>query len=151
MYYDDEDEPVINSGIDLGNLILEKTFGNNSAEEMFVFLLTMEAMKTKDAFAEFRLGEHFYLKKDYGRALFWLGKSAEQGYSVAQYYLGEHFFLKKDYERAFFWLTKSAEQGYSVAQYYLATCYEEGLGTFQSFEKAAEQGYYGPHLTLAEI
>ena len=126
MYYDDEDEPVINSGIDLGNLILEKTFGNNSAEEMFVFLLTMEAMETKDAFAEFRLGEHFYLKKDYGRALFWLGKSAEQGYSVAQYYL--------------------------------ATCYEEGLGTFQSFEKAnfwyekaAEQGYYGPHLTLAEI
>ena len=56
-----------------------------------------------------------------------------------------------------YWYTKAAEQGYTVAQEELGTCYYEGKGVAQDYEKAvywytkaAEQDYSVAQFRLAE-
>ena len=65
--------------------------------------------------------------KDPKKAIYWLKKSAEQGYAKAQHELGEYYYNETaDYKEAEFWLRKSDEQGHPLSPYYLATMYEEG-------------------------
>lgn len=58
MYYEDKNEPVINSGNDLEILILEKVFEDNSLEKIIRIGLYNRSHKNKRCFAEFRAGEH---------------------------------------------------------------------------------------------
>ena len=98
-----------------------------------------------------RLTAAYLSKPDYQKAIVWLQKSAEQGYSFAQndlgYWYGKGYGVGKDTEKAFYWYKKAAEQGNETALYNVAICYEKGLGVQQSksdafywYKKAADQG-----------
>lgn len=94
----------------------------------------------------------FYPKEsDYQKAIVWLQKSAEQGYSSAQNNLGYWYMhgygVNKDLEQSFYWYKKAAEQGHKKALYNVAVCYEYGYGVKKSesdafywYKKAADQG-----------
>lgn len=103
---------------------------------------------------EFKLGNNFYKKGDYKKAVYWYQKSAERGHDVAQFILAVSYFngkgIAKDYKQAFHWFKKSAEQGNADAQYNLAQMYKNGIGVSKNdkqaffwFRKHAEQGNDG--------
>ena len=60
------------------------------------------------------------MKKDYGEALKWYQKAADQGNSDAQFILGFMYSkgdgVKKDYGEALKWCQKAADQGHDGAQ-----------------------------------
>jgi len=64
--------------------------------------------------------------------LYWMLKSAEQGYLSAQTFLAGHYRSGRggnpDLEKAIFWYNKAAEQGDPESQLELAISYEGGLG-----------------------
>lgn len=64
-----------------------------------------------------------------------LQKSAKQGDAEAQYQLGVYYFFDDD-EKAFEWFSKAAGQGHATAHYNLSTCYGNGRGVAQNYEKA---------------
>ena len=77
---------------------------------------------------QFYLGAMFsegiYVKKDIDRALYWISKSAENGFPAAQYiyalYLFDGKYIPVDYQNGEFWLRKAATNNYSDAQNTLA-------------------------------
>jgi len=60
------------------------------------------------------------ISKDYGKAVYWYTKAAEQGYATAQNNLGICYEngqgVPKDNVKAVSWYTKAAEQGNENAQ-----------------------------------
>jgi len=83
-------------------------------------------------------------EKDFQRALDWLIKSAEQGYSNAQFELGKYYLQINtendviDTTKAVEWLKKAAESNHAGAQYILGDCYEQGCGIDADFQKALD-------------
>ena len=75
------------------------------------------------AWAQNDLGKHYGSKGDYGKAIEWFLKAAEQGNSVAQYNLGDCYLrgngVQRDKDKALKWITKAAEQGNPQAQHEL--------------------------------
>ncbi|MDR2564203.1 MAG: sel1 repeat family protein, partial [Prevotellaceae bacterium] len=93
------------------------------------------------------------VKQDYGEAVKWFRKSAEQGEAHGQNILGVMYLygtagVKQDYGEAVKWFRKSAEQGLAQGQDYLGLMYDNGFGIEQDrkeaikwYRKAAKQGY----------
>ena len=97
-----------------------------------------------------RGGENCHVK-DFGEAVKWYRKAAEQGDAQAQrnlglcYYYGEG--VAKDFGEAVKWLRRGAGQGDAQAQRLLGVCYEYGNGIEKNlaeaacwYRKAADQG-----------
>ncbi len=90
--------------------------------------------------------------KDYKQSLYWMTKSADQGYARAQYNLGLFYYnggygVSQNFEQAVFWFKCSSEKGYAPAQFVLGQMYCEGKGLPQNYKqaiswytKAAKQG-----------
>ncbi len=61
--------------------------------------------------------------QDYGQAIGWYRKAADQGYAPAQFNLGVMFAtgqgVPQDYGQAIGWYRKAADQGYARAQFSL--------------------------------
>ena len=72
------------------------------------------------------------ITKDYGQAVNWFRKGAEQGNADAQrnlalmYYRGQG--VVQNYDQAFKWTRKAAEQGNAQGQAMLADMYENEIG-----------------------
>ena len=79
------------------------------------------------------------VRKDIGRGLNLIMKSANQGFARAQNYLGVTYYdgneVEQDYKEAFDWYGKAAVQGYPDAEYNLAVMYGLGKGTRQDFSE----------------
>jgi TPR repeat protein len=118
-----------------------------------------------NATAQFYLGACYEqglgVSKSYTQALYWYGKSAEQGFAVAQFNLGNSYYngneVTQDYEQAVYWYRKAAEQELALAQLYLGNCYGYDDGVTQNsseavywWRKAAKKGYSGAQFRLAE-
>jgi TPR repeat protein len=89
--------------------------------------------------------------QNYGEALHWYRKAADQGNVKAQYALGYLDYMgegvPQNLNEAFNWYHKAAEQGDSKAQYALGLSFYEGRGVAQDrvesarwYRKAADQG-----------
>ncbi len=111
------------------------------------------AAEQGDATAQAELG-YFYglgVAKDYGEAVRWYTKAAEQGNGEAQKGLGDCYYyglgVAKDYGEAVRWYAKAAEQGLASAQCNLGICCEYGQGRKKDpveaanwYRNAAEKG-----------
>ena len=95
---------------------------------------------------QYTLGKLFMREEfmDIKKAVEWLTKSAEQGYSESQYNLGSIYYLgageivKQNYEIAIKWFTKAAIQNHVQAQYYLGLGYYTGEHTTLDYKKSFE-------------
>jgi TPR repeat protein len=137
-------------------LLPSSSFAGMSPEEVKAFESYRAKAMKGDPGAQHTLGFFYYsgegVLKDYGQAVLWLRKAAEQGYAEAQYSLGlccaKGEGVAKDYNQAVLWFRKAAEQGHAEAQYDLGLSYHLGEGVLKEygqavlwFRKAAEQGY----------
>lgn len=108
-----------------------------------------------DARAQNHLGTRFedgrHVARDFGRAVFWYRKSAEQGYPEGQLNLGRMYRgglgVERDERRAAYWYRAAARQGAAAAQFFLGVMYESGRGverdpvkSWMWFSLAADQG-----------
>jgi len=99
-----------------------------------------------DAQAQFALGNYYFdgrgVAQDYGQALTWYRKSADQGYAPALNQLGymhQHKFgLPRDYKRALNYYRLAAKKGYAQAEYNLGVMYQSGLGAKRDNKQACE-------------
>ena len=109
--------------------------------------------------AQNKLGNEYYVNKNFETAIKWYTKAGEQGHAGAQCYLGLCYEsgegVTKDMQKAVEWYTKAAEwymkaaeQGDAEAQYGLGWCYYYGKGVPQNhteavkwYTKAAKQGH----------
>jgi hypothetical protein len=78
--------------------------------------------------------------RDYGQAVAWYRKAAEQGNAKAQFFLGGMYYVgegvTRDYGQAAVWYRKAAEQGDAQAQFNLGWMYQEGKGVTRDYEAA---------------
>jgi TPR repeat protein/superfamily I DNA/RNA helicase len=147
-----ENETLINVLIDLEpDTGMTDNKGLSASQIVKTFTDTI-AEKKHNAEKEFQLYLDCFDENDVQinqKALFWLTKSAEGGFSEAQNQLaGGYQEAKKDYKQALFWFKKAAEQGHLDAQNNLGIFYQKGFGGNQDYkkamywyEKAAEQGH----------
>ena len=95
--------------------------------------------------AQFALGNIYYNKGDYSKAVDLFYKAAEQGFAPAQNRLGECYAEgkianRKDYDKAAAWYQKAVKQDNNAkALFNLGRCYENGWGVKQSLHEAANQ------------
>ena len=86
----------------------------------------------------------FEFPQDYGRAVIWLTKAAEQGDTLAKFYLAQCYEegtgVKKDLAKAFCWYKSAAESDCQIPWVLskLAECYENGIGVEIDVDKAIE-------------
>jgi TPR repeat protein len=91
------------------------------------------------------------VKQDFGEAVRWYRKAADQGHAIAQINLGSMFKngqgVKQDFSEAMRWYRKAADQGHVDAQLNLGIMFESGQGVKQDFgeakrwyRKAADRG-----------
>lgn len=126
------------------------------AEKLF-----LKAAEQGNAFAQYQLGKLYLggedsVKKDTGKAVWWLEKSAEQNNSFAQYQLGNLYLngdgVPKDISKAESYLLASAEQENPYAMYrygcLLRDEYEANEEALRWIEKAAMQEHPGALYTL---
>jgi hypothetical protein len=94
----------------------------------------------------------FGIAQDYGEAVKWYRRSAEQELPAGQFNLGaayqNGFGVEKDYVEAARWYRLSAEHGFAVAENNLGMMYHDGLGVKKDyaeavkwFRRSAEHGY----------
>lgn len=113
------------------------------------------AVESTDAIAQLNEGIRYYKgegqTQDYKQAIYWFGKSAEQGNVIAQTTLGYIYFkgegVPQDHAQAIHWYTKAAEHGDVNAQRSLGSLYFNPDGVPRDYAqalvwytKAAEQG-----------
>lgn len=119
---------------------IKNIFGNNGIYGSAKGSVSSDAATTEplDADGQFNLGEKFYnglgAELDYGEALDWYLKSAEQGNAKAQYRLGQMYGnglgTARNDDESEKWYLKSAEQGNADAMYSLGGKYMwKGLRT----------------------
>lgn len=125
-----------------------------------------KAANLGDAFAQFRMGFHYYLpkgvKQDYAVAFKWFSKAAQAGRPEAQTLLAEMYYhgrgVAKDEQQAFVWYSKAANQNEPAAQTALGTFYKLGIGVGTNlaqavnwYEKAANNGNHKAQLHLGDM
>jgi TPR repeat protein len=80
------------------------------------------------------------VSRDYGEAIKWYRRAADQGYHQAQHNLGVMYYngygLSPDYAEAAKWFRKAALQGNELAQYNLGLMYANGRGLPQDYVQA---------------
>ena len=93
-----------------------------------------------DMIAQCELGMFYETQGKYDEAMFWLMKSAEQGYDLAQYQVAVNYEkglgVDKDYSKAARYFLLSAQQGFKSSMFEIATLYEIGKGVERSSEKS---------------
>jgi TPR repeat protein len=102
-----------------------------------------------DPHAQYKLGKAYIggqgLLPDIPKAVFWLGKSAEQGNAEAQASLGALYELgtggpgnvRHDLHAAVYWYRKAAKQGLASAQQSLGAMYYQGRALPKDYAQAA--------------
>lgn len=100
----------------------------------------------------------YFLFKSEEKAIYWYGKSAEQGYPLCQYSLARMLAKKNEYSAAFPWFLKAAKQNYPLSQYAIGRMYSEGKGVARDvkmaaywMKKAADQNVTQAQLFLATM
>lgn len=77
---------------------------------------------------------------DYANIIYWLRKSAKEGYLGAQYMMGVAYYkgigVKVDYFEAVQWWRSSAYQGHGLSQFNIGVCYLRGTGVPYDFVEA---------------
>ncbi|EXX57741.1 uncharacterized protein OCT59_028835 [Rhizophagus irregularis] len=121
----------------------------------------IKSAENGDSASQYYIGNWYYIKKDYNKAIEWYLKSSEGGNIKAMYILGccyeYEYGVMKDEKKAFELYLKSAEGGYKHALSELGGCYYHGnCGTFEdknkAFEfylKAAEKGHASSQYLVA--
>lgn len=120
-----------------------------------------ELAEARDAKAQYDLAKSFGENEDYGNAVKWYRKAAEQGHADAQYQLGECYRygwgVKENKGLAAKWYGRAAEQEHADAQYQLGECYLFGEGLNENEESAvkwyaiaAEKGHADAQYQLGE-
>lgn len=117
--------------------------------------LGSSAMPDSAALSQYRRGVAFLsgkgIGRDYKQALYWLSKSAEQGYAPAQVAVARIHFnglgVDVNAREGASWFRMAAEQGYAPAQVSIGLLYRSGEGVPRDFalamdwfRKAAAQG-----------
>ena len=78
---------------------------------------------------------------DYGEAMHWMRKAAENGYRQAQVNLGSMYRdgqgTPQNYGEAMYWYRKAADQGSAVAEGMIGRLYFHGRGVIRDFTEAA--------------
>ena len=109
-----------------------------------------------DAPAQTELGERYEdgrdgVQQDYGMAVSWFRRAADQGFAAGQAALGVMYLtgggVAQDYGEAVTWYRRAAEQGFASGQHSLGFMYSNGRGVAQDYgeavtwyRRAAEQG-----------
>jgi len=114
-----------------------------------------------DVVAQCAMGDYFSTPEivDFGKAVVWYKKAAENGNAKAQWLYGSSFFtgmggVQKDLSQAEYWFKKSAEQGNMEGKYSLAGCYfinGDLINAEYWFSKAAEQGHAEAKMMLKSV
>lgn len=98
----------------------------------------------------FRYLEGDGLQMNYGLALHWFTKAAEQGYAPAQSQLGFMYAMNygapRDAEKALYWYRKAADQNYIQAIFNIGTMYQNGDGVKRDLAEAAKWSRKGAEL-----
>ena len=92
------------------------------------------------------------VERDYGEAVSWYRRAAEQGHAAAQAYLGFMYStgrgVGQDDREAVRWYRRSADQGHPLGQNNLGVRYRDGRGVSRDYEEAvrwfqrsADQGH----------
>ena len=96
---------------------------DNGGEDGYGYAGLFAKAQQGGAAAQYALGNHFALKREYESAAEWLERSARQGYAAAQYALGNLYAsglgVARDTARAAGLLAQAAESGHSAARYAL--------------------------------
>ena len=115
--------------------------------------MTMEnifkAARNGDKEKQYTMGLHnLYECRDYAEAVYWLEKSAEQGYDSAYLPLAKLFYekdgkgIQTDYSKALYWLKKAVksvkEDNQEYAMMMLGDMYYHGKGTRVDYQRAAD-------------
>ena len=141
--------------------VLDVDVGELNAEQLRVLA------QRGAADAQTELGQRYVagrdgVERDYGEAVSWYRRAAEQGHAAAQAYLGFSYStgrgVGRDYGEAVRWYRRSAEQRHPVGQNNLGVMYREGRGVSQDYETAArwfrrsaEQGSAGAQTSLGAL
>ena len=107
--------------------------------------------------AQTELGERYQggyggVRRDYGEAVRWYRRSADQGHALGQAFLGFMYSngrgVQQDYGEAVRWYRRSAEQGHALGQSNLGSMYSTGRGVRQDaaeaarwYRRSADQGH----------
>lgn len=79
--------------------------------------------------------------RDYGQAMHWMRKAAEQGYRQAQVNLGSMYRdgqgTPQNYGEAMHWYRNAADQGSAVAEWRIGGLYFNGWGVIRDFTEAS--------------
>lgn len=138
-------------GAEAGDPLAKLNQGYNYEEERAdimgsVFSEIQQMAESGDIIAQNELSE-LYLgeypeEEDAEQGIYWLKKSAQNGYWWSQYKLGDCYYMgtgvEDDDSEAVKWYRKSAEQGCIEAKSMLADCYSNGVGINQDYQKAFE-------------
>lgn len=78
------------------------------------------------------IGNNYYARKEYSKAIYWWRKAAVQGNVYAEAELGSVYItgkgVPKNYYKAVYWMKKAAYQGYPDAEYIIGVAYAKGIG-----------------------
>jgi len=78
---------------------------------------------------------------DYGEAMHWMRKAAEDGHRQAQVNLGSMFRdgqgTPQNYGEAMYWYRKAADQGSAVAEWMIGRLYFDGRGVIRDYAEAS--------------
>ena len=107
------------------------------------------------------VGDGVGVPKDYGDAVRWYRKAAEQGLAAAQFNLGTMYGdgqgVPQDHGEAARWYRKAADQGDANGQHNLGGSYVHGRGVPQDYgeavrwyRRAADQGHAGAQCNLGQ-
>jgi len=111
------------------------------------FAIFQQLAEQGDAVSQCNLGICYLnnrsVNKNYGKAIKWFRKAADQKHAGAMYILGciyseGKYGIKKDPVQAVEWFFKAAEQGHAAAHVELGCMYSEGKGVEKNDEKAVE-------------
>jgi TPR repeat protein len=118
------------------------------------------------AATEYNLGVSYHrglgVVKDYGEAVKWFRKAAEDNHAQAQFYLGVCYSrgegVAEDQAEAVSWYRKSADQNLALAEYFLGLGYKKGEGVaknqveaYKWFWLAAAQGNQDAKQKMGEL
>ncbi len=115
------------------------------------YFLKADELVDGDTACQLNVGLCYNMEGNHSPAVYWIRKSAEQGYDLAQLSLGSMYYdgegVAKDDSQAVYWWRKAAEQGNAKAQCNLGVMYYNGNGVSKDdsqavywWRKSAEQG-----------
>lgn len=94
-----------------------------------------------DVAAQLQSAKNYWNQQDFGEAMKWYLKAAEQGDLEAKQSIGAMYVFGQgvdhDFTKAIQWFRESAEQGYAPSQYSLGLRYALGQGVEQDYVEAA--------------